>query len=53
MVQANGLAARASPRTVCVIDTGYDINHEGLPQATGYDGEFPWNYDGYGHGTRT
>eukprot|EP00568_Trieres_chinensis_P006613 CAMPEP_0183292170 /NCGR_PEP_ID=MMETSP0160_2-20130417/1326_1 /TAXON_ID=2839 ORGANISM="Odontella Sinensis, Strain Grunow 1884" /NCGR_SAMPLE_ID=MMETSP0160_2 /ASSEMBLY_ACC=CAM_ASM_000250 /LENGTH=1110 /DNA_ID=CAMNT_0025453089 /DNA_START=101 /DNA_END=3433 /DNA_ORIENTATION=+ len=47
---------------ICVIDTGYDVNHEDLPgdpPVTGYSpyleddvesNEF-WNVDGHGHGT--
>ena len=45
-------------RTVCVVDTGYDANHEDLPGASygvngfvpnGYSGS--WDVDGHGHGT--
>jgi serine protease len=44
-----------SNRKVCVIDTGYDINHPDLPAgnhvtgSTGSAGE--WNKDEHGHGT--
>lgn len=47
-----------SNRKVCIIDTGYDINHPDLTSnpnvVTGYEGEFSagdWDYDGHGHGT--
>jgi len=44
-----------SNRKVCVIDTGYDIEHPDLPNgnhvtgSTGNAGD--WNKDEYGHGT--
>ena len=42
-------------RKVCIIDSGYDINHPDLPdgsKVTGRQlGAGPWNQDGYGHGT--
>ena len=44
-----------SERTVCIIDTGYDINHPDLPKGssvTGSEGVAgPWNQDFSGHGT--
>lgn len=55
---------RATPITICVVDTGYDEGHPDLPNmqdhnVTGWnavnsDGTFPfdkWNIDGNGHGT--
>jgi len=43
----------AGGRKVCVIDTGYMLAHEDLPQtATGTDrGAGPWSEDGNSHGT--
>eukprot|EP00554_Chaetoceros_debilis_P008917 CAMPEP_0194098730 /NCGR_PEP_ID=MMETSP0150-20130528/41_1 /TAXON_ID=122233 /ORGANISM="Chaetoceros debilis, Strain MM31A-1" /LENGTH=716 /DNA_ID=CAMNT_0038784801 /DNA_START=80 /DNA_END=2226 /DNA_ORIENTATION=- len=49
-----------SNRKVCIIDTGYDINHPDLTSdtaiVTGYSGSnsagpSPWTFDGHGHGT--
>ena len=44
-----------SNRKVCIIDSGYDINHPDLPNGstvTGSTGEAgPWDEDGDGHGT--
>jgi len=40
---------------VCIIDTGYDINHEDLPKGSNVGGNNNrgslWNEDGNGHGT--
>lgn len=41
---------------VCIIDTGYDINHEDLPNGPNVGGNDngrsnPWGEDGNGHGT--
>ncbi|MEP4546695.1 MAG: S8 family serine peptidase [Saccharospirillum sp.] len=56
-VQANQLSdAAASGSTVCIIDSGYDINHPDL-QTGGVTGSVTsqyagnWNHDGNGHGT--
>jgi hypothetical protein len=48
MVQADQVSYDSSnPRTFCIIDTGYNLRHEGLPltNADGYSfhGGFPWN----------
>eukprot|EP00554_Chaetoceros_debilis_P011612 CAMPEP_0194128020 /NCGR_PEP_ID=MMETSP0150-20130528/60828_1 /TAXON_ID=122233 /ORGANISM="Chaetoceros debilis, Strain MM31A-1" /LENGTH=587 /DNA_ID=CAMNT_0038821975 /DNA_START=32 /DNA_END=1793 /DNA_ORIENTATION=+ len=49
-----------SNRKVCILDTGFDINHPDLTSdtdvVTGYDGSnsagpSPWTFDGHGHGT--
>ena len=49
-----------SNRKVCILDTGYDINHPDLTSdpniVTGYSGPnsagpSPWTFDGHGHGT--
>lgn len=47
-----------SNRKVCIIDTGFDINHPDLASdpsvVTGYEGPFsagPWDSDNNGHGT--
>jgi len=60
MVQAEGFAGNTSGDIkVCVIDSGYDINHEdkpGLDVVDGTDdigGAGPWTKDGSGHGTHT
>ncbi len=55
MVQAFGFAHNAAgAKKVCIIDTGYNINHPDL-QTSKVDGEDegagPWNQDGNGHGT--
>jgi hypothetical protein len=56
MVQADQVSYDSSnPRTVCIIDTGYNLGHENLPSTnvdgSSLDGNFPWNQDGLGHGT--
>jgi serine protease len=54
MVQANLVSdASAANRTVCIIDSGYDLAHEDLPVATGTNvtGTGQWSVDGCGHGT--
>jgi serine protease len=56
MVQADQVSYDSSnPRTVCIIDSGYDLGHEDLPSTpnvNGYDGgNLVWNEDGRGHGT--
>jgi len=54
MVQADLLDAGTGGNTlVCIIDSGYDVNHEDLPGATGTptSGSSPWNRDGLQHGT--
>lgn len=58
MVQAEGMVGNTnSGIKVCVIDSGYDINHEDKPigpVVTGTDdlgGSGPWDEDGSGHGT--
>jgi hypothetical protein len=45
-------------KKVCIIDTGYDINHEDLPKAStgasvtgASSGNLIWTQDGNGHGT--
>jgi hypothetical protein len=58
MVQADQVSYDSSnPRTICIIDSGYDFGHEDLP-STNVDGfsfdnlTFPWNKDGFdSHGT--
>ena len=58
MVQAEGMVGNTnSGIKVCVIDSGYDINHEDKPigpVVTGTDdlgGSGPWDEDGSGHGS--
>lgn len=56
MVQANLVSdANATNTKVCVIDTGYRLNHADLPNTgvTGFafSGHGSWNSDGNGHGT--
>jgi serine protease len=56
MVQADQVSYDSSnPRTVCIIDTGYNLGHEDLPSTpnvNGYDGrDLMWSQDGRGHGT--
>ncbi len=49
--------ANISNRKICIIDSGYDLNHTDLPSGpsvTGYEGDltpFPWYEDGCTHGT--
>lgn len=61
-VEANQVTpgSDASDITICVVDTGYDINHEDLPQGDDVNGTDNtkygieggiWYFDGYGHGT--
>ena len=55
MVQADHVFYNSSnPRTVCVVDGGYDLGHEDLPSINvdGYtNGELRWDEDLLGHGT--
>jgi subtilisin family serine protease len=56
MVQADQLSdAAAGNRTVCIIDSGYSLGHEDLPdggvQGNNDSGAGNWNVDGCGHGT--
>jgi subtilisin family serine protease len=55
MVQADQVSYDSTnPRTVCIIDSGYNMGHEDLPFTPfvdGYYGNLAWNYDTYGHGT--
>ncbi len=55
LVQANQVtAAQAGNRTVCVIDSGYNLAHVDLPsgvQGTSDSGAGNWSVDGCGHGT--
>jgi serine protease len=57
MVQADQVPYDSrKPRTICLIDTGYDLGHEDLPSTNstvdGYDGgNLAWNEDGTSHGT--
>lgn len=57
MVQANpadgGIAPGSGNPKVCIIDSGYDKNHEDLDAGvTGYpEGSNPWDVDYCGHGT--
>jgi subtilisin family serine protease len=62
MVQADQAQPAKWPdllKTVCIIDSGYSIQHEDLPPdnnsnstVTGYDdGNLAWDEDGDGHGT--
>jgi subtilisin family serine protease len=58
MVQAEGFRGNtAGDMKVCVIDSGYDIDHEDKPGAPivdgtdDLDGSGPWTEDGSGHGT--
>lgn len=57
MVEADQVSdAQASNRTVCIIDSGFDLGHEDLPgssQVTGTNdsGTGNWYEDGSGHGT--
>lgn len=63
MTQAPLLASAASSnQKVCIIDTGYDSDHEDLPSGANITGEVlntltvnrdigVWNEDTYGHGT--
>ena len=54
-VQAHLLPAVSSPRKVCIIDSGYALGHEDLPNSqrvSGYNvSSLPWHQDGDGHGT--
>jgi len=51
----NDLDAPKSPISVCVVDTGYDLGHEDLPQGEDVDGTDgageEWDFDGNSHGT--
>jgi serine protease len=56
MVQANLVSdANAGNTKVCVIDTGYTLNHADLPNSGvsgfAFSGHGSWNSDGNGHGT--
>jgi len=54
-VQATEVSGNpASPKTVCVVDTGYDLGHWDLPSnaVDGVsEGAGPWYMDGHSHGT--
>ncbi len=51
--------ANVSNRKVCIVDSGYDINHDDLPKSStgssvtgsSYTTGDPWNQDSDGHGT--
>jgi len=51
----NNLDADRASIKVCVVDTGYDLGHEDLPQEPDVDGTDGagelWSYDGNSHGT--
>lgn len=63
MVQADQVSdATTSNQKICIIDTGYDINHEDLMNGANVTGEVSntltatvdladWTIDSYGHGT--
>lgn len=56
MVQANLVSdANAANTKVCIIDTGYSLNHADLPGAGvsgfAFSGHGSWSSDGNGHGT--
>lgn len=56
MVQADQIVgANPSNRKVCIIDSGYYLGHEDLPQAnvsgSADGGAGAWSQDGFGHGT--
>jgi subtilisin family serine protease len=57
-VQADRVTMGPNRVKVCIVDTGYDYNHEDLPKngvtgtdSTRYGGSGRWNADGEGHGT--
>ena len=54
MVQADQVSLGGPMPRVCIVDSGYRLTHEDLPQepnVSGYNGNLPWNQDGDGHGT--
>jgi len=57
MVQYSaGLAQSAAQRKICIVDTGYLLGHEDLPDASRVTGDSQiqneqWSEDGHGHGT--
>jgi subtilisin family serine protease len=53
-VQADQLSS-AGGKSICIIDSGYDLGHPDLPAGGNVSGSSgsagPWDQDGYGHGT--
>lgn len=46
-------APTASNRKICIIDSGFYAGHEDFQgiNVDGYDGNLPWDVDGFGHGS--
>ena len=46
-------APTGSNRKICIIDSGFMTSHEDLQDisVTGFEGNFPWDQDGLGHGS--